>query len=74
MSRGDCGDLLKVSVTCIAYKQTQALLLEIMGCGYVDSHETKVPFAHLHKFHISDHKEFLKNSGVEVGLVFSFMW
>jgi len=24
MSRGDRGDLLKVSVTCTAYKQTQA--------------------------------------------------
>jgi len=30
MSRGDCGDLLKVSVTCTAYKEAQALLLE--GC------------------------------------------
>jgi len=35
MSRGDCGDLLKVYVTCKAYKQTQALLLkEVVGCGY----------------------------------------
>jgi len=29
MSRGDCGDLSKVSVTCTAYKQTQALLLKV---------------------------------------------
>jgi len=59
MSRGDCGDLLKVSVSCTAYKQTQALLLKVVGCGYVESHETEVPFTRMAKFHISDHKEFL---------------
>jgi len=31
MSRGDCGDLLNVSVTCTAYKQTQALLLKVVA-------------------------------------------
>jgi len=31
MSRGDCGDLLKVSVTCTAYEQTQALLLKVVA-------------------------------------------
>jgi len=31
MSRGDCGDLLKVSVTCTAYKQVQALLLKVVA-------------------------------------------
>jgi len=31
MSRGDCGDLLKVSATCTAYKQTQALLLKVVA-------------------------------------------
>jgi len=35
MSRGDCGDLLKLSVICTAYKQTQALLLKVVGCGYL---------------------------------------
>ena len=64
MSRGDCGDLLKVSVTCTTYRQTQALLLE--GCDYVVSHDTEVTFTHLPKFHISDHKEFLKSSDVDV--------
>ena len=74
MCRGACGDLSKVSVTCTAYKQTQALLLKVVGCGYVESHETKVLFTRLPKFHISDHKEFLKSNGIEVWLVFSFMW
>jgi len=64
MSRGDCGDLLKVSVTCTAYRQTQALLLE--GCDYVESHDTEVTFTHLPKFHISGHKEFLKSNDVDV--------
>jgi len=72
MSRGDCVDLLKVPVACITYKQTQALLLE--SCGYVEGHETEVPFTHLPEFHISDHKQFLKSNGVDVWLVFSFMW
>jgi len=31
MSRGNCGVLLKVSVTCTAYKQTQALLLKVVA-------------------------------------------
>jgi len=31
MSRGDCGDLLKVSVSCTAYRQTQALLLKVVS-------------------------------------------
>jgi len=31
MSRGDCGDLLKVLLTCTAYKQTQALLLKVVA-------------------------------------------
>jgi len=31
MSRGDCGDLLKVSMTCTACKQTQALLLKVVA-------------------------------------------
>jgi len=57
MSRGDYGDLLKVSVTSTAYKQTQALLLKVVGCGDVESHETEVPFHHLPKFHISGHKD-----------------
>jgi len=61
MSRGDCGDLLKVSVTCTAYKQTQTLLLKVMAMLKVT------------KFHISDHNEFLKSNGVEVWLVFS-LW
>ena len=43
------------------------------GCGYVECHETEVPFTHLPKFHISDHKEFLKSNGMEVWLVFS-LW
>ena len=67
------GDLLKVAVACTAYKQTQALLLKVVDCGYVESHETEVPFTHLPKFHISYHKEFLKSNGVEVWLVFS-LW
>jgi len=50
------------------------LLQKVAGCGYVESHETEVPFTRLPKFHISDHKEFLKSDGVEVWLVFSFMW
>jgi len=31
MSRGDCGDLSKVSVTCTAYRQAQALLLKVVA-------------------------------------------
>jgi len=31
MSRGDCGDLVKVSVNCTAYRQKQALLLKVVG-------------------------------------------
>jgi len=31
MTRGNCGDLLKVSVTCTAYKQTQVLLLKVVA-------------------------------------------
>jgi len=65
MSWGGRGDLLKVSVTSADYKQTQALMLKVVGCGYVESHETEVPFTHMPKFHISDHKEFLKSNGVE---------
>jgi len=73
MSRGDCGDPLKLPVTCTAYKQTQALLLKVVGYGYVESHETEVPFTHLAKLHISDLEKFLKSNGVEVCLVFS-LW
>jgi len=29
------------------------LLLKVVACGYVESHETEVPFTHLPKFHIS---------------------
>jgi len=68
MSRGDCGDLLKVSVTCTAYKQTQTLLLKVMAMLKVMKQK-----CHLPKFHISDHNEFLKSNGVEVWLVFS-LW
>jgi len=34
----------------------------------------QVSFSHLPKFHISDHKEFLKSNGVDVWLVFPLMW
>jgi len=45
MSRGDCGDLLKVSVTCLYSLQTNTSVAA-EGCGYVESHETlaEVPF------------------------------
>ena len=45
-------------------------------CGHVEieRHETEVRFPHLPKFHISDHKEFLKSNGVDMCLVFSLTW
>jgi len=74
MSRGHCGDLLKVSVTCSPVQTNTTVSAD--GCGHVEteSHETEVSFSHLPKFHISDHKEFLKSNGVDVWLVFPLMW
>jgi len=62
-----------VIISGTAYKQTQALLLKVVGYGYVENHETEVPFTHLSEIHTSDHNEFLKSNGVGVWLVLS-LW
>jgi len=68
MSRGDCGDLLNVAVTCTAYKHKHCCWrLWVVAILKVMKQR-----CHLTKFHISDHKEFLKSNGVEVWLVLSF--
>jgi len=74
MSRGDCGDPLKVSWPVQPTNKHKRCCLKVVGCGYVESHKTEGPLTHLLKFHISDRKEFLKSNGVDVWLVFSFMW
>jgi len=43
MSRGDCGDLLKVSVTCTAYKQTEAMLLKVVAMLKVMKQKCHLP-------------------------------
>ena len=62
MSRGDCGDLLKFQWPVQPTNKHKCCCLKVVRCGYVESHETDVPFTHLPEFHISDHKEFLKSN------------
>jgi len=44
--------------------------LFVHGFCHVENLETEVPFPHLPKFRISEHKEFVKTNGVNVWLVF----
>jgi len=70
MCRGACGDMSKVSVTSTACKQTQALLLKVVGCGYVESHETKVPFTRLPNFAFQTTRNFSRAMAWKCGWSF----
>jgi len=52
MSRGHCGNLLKVSVTCTNTNKHKRCCWWLWP--FVESHETEVPFPHMLKFHISE--------------------